>query len=1018
MAGLNMRAKATLDVGGFKAGARALRTEINGLKSAFLGFTAALGASLGIGGIVSKMKETAVGLNVARATLENVSRDVMNDTVQYQQNLEYVDQLAKKYKQDVIVLTDSFSRFHAAAMGTNFTLEEQKEMYRGLVQAATFFHMSSERTENMLIAVEQMMSKGKVTAEELRRQLGNNLPGAYAKMAQAAIQTGYAGVKSFADFEKAMKAGKIGVDLLTTFVRNLNEETKNFNTDSLQLKMNELKNSFTEFVDNSGFEEFFTKVIEVADNGLKYLTTNFEGFLKNIETLLLIVFVPKVLKGIGTLWSSVSSLFTRFGRIWAKITLATRSFSSLWANILKGLKSVGGGIWAIAAAGVVKFAAAFTTVQKEASKAADEVERLKNIKYNPSDPAEDRLQQAYANKKAAEADIKSATAYLNTPVKGTGGKLPAELVDEWKRLTGPQITGNGATSGLISSEAAANLRRYNAEVQKLTLARHALSMAEVEIYNITEERNRQLEAQDWNGGTTENVESAENKFEKALQKYIDKQKELDNQLKAGAITLEKYNAETNDLIEKSWQSITAFDNFRGELAKLKPEMQQAGEKLEKAFGSLPLAKSIESVTDASIDYFKEFVKQKALFEKGYISEEDYDKALLKAGESAVEAMNAIENLERVLSLLDPITQQIIGSIIQKYNTLHQAEISRKQGEFAAGVNAIPSVPNLPARWAYKDTTAQFFTKMANGYEDIAEKYQKVIEEAIEDAEKLGDIKLSDLQKEFEDATQKAKTFKDMADLSEWALEVKDLRKEWRQGLFGGIKGTADAMDRLTSGVKSFVETMNDADASTWEKILATLNEIIQTMDVMMSLTETYMTLQETKKNLERAQSAEELKRLSTEYFFNGQLLAQKQEEMAIDAAAASQSRANAAASLSEQSALAGEAVAGATASGAKLAFPYNLIAIAAGVTAVIGALSAIKKFASGGIVKGSLNGDRNLVGVNGNEMILNGNQQGRLWNLINHGGANTGGQGGKVEFVISGANLKGVLKNYETIRKG
>ena len=176
MAGLNMRAKATLDVGGFKAGARALKTEINGLKSAFLGFTAALGASLGISGIVSKMKETAVGLNVARATLENVSKDM----VQYQQNLQYVDDLSVKYKQDLIVLTDSFSRFHAAAMGTNFSLEEQKEMYRGLVQAATFFHMSSERTENMLIAVEQMMSKGKITAEELRRQLGNNLPGAYA----------------------------------------------------------------------------------------------------------------------------------------------------------------------------------------------------------------------------------------------------------------------------------------------------------------------------------------------------------------------------------------------------------------------------------------------------------------------------------------------------------------------------------------------------------------------------------------------------------------------------------------------------------------------------------------------------------------------------------------------------------------------------------------------------------------------------------------------------------------------
>lgn len=1015
MAGLNMRAKATLDVGGFKAGARALKTEINGLKSAFLGFTAALGASLGISGIVSKMKETAVGLNVARATLENVSKDM----VEYQQNLQYVDDLSVKYKQDLIVLTDSFSRFHAAAMGTNFSLEEQKEMYRGLVQAATFFHMSSERTENMLIAVEQMMSKGKVTAEELRRQLGNNLPGAYAKMAQAAIETGYAGVKSFADFEKAMKAGKIGVDLLTTFVKNLNKETENFNTDSLQLKMNELKNSFTEFVDNSGFEEFFTRIIDVADKSLKYLTENFEGFLKNIETLLLIIFVPKVLKGVGTIWKAASSLFTKLGKLWARVALATRSLSSLWANILKGLKSMGGGLWTLAAAGVIKFASAFTNVQKEASKAADEVERLKNIKYNPSDPAEDRLEQAYANKKAAEADIKSATAYLNTPVKGTGGKLPAELVDEWKKLTGPQFTGNGATSGLISSEAAANLRRYNAETQKLTLARHALSMAEMEIYKITEERNRQLEAQDWNGGTTENTESAENKFEKALQKYIDKQKELENQLDNGSITLDKYISEMNDLVEKSWQSITAFDDFRGELAKLNPEMQKAGANLEQYFGNLGLTKGIETVTDASKDYIKELVKQDALLAKSYISQDDYNKAMLKAGESAIEAMMGVKNLGIVLSQLDPVLRGIINTIVQQYTNLRQGEISKKQAEFAAEVGKIDKVPNLPARWAYKDTTSQFYTKMANGYEDIADELSKVIKEAIEDTEKLGEIKLEDLQKQFEDATQKAKTFKDMADISEWALEIKDLRKEWRQGLFGGVKSTADAMDRLSSGVKSFVETINDADTSTWEKILATLNEIIQTMDVMMSLTETYMTLQETHKNLQRAQSAEELKNLTSEYFLNGQLKEQKKEQMALDAAATSQAAANTSASLAEQSALAGKAVAGATASGAKLAFPWNIAAIAAGVAAVVGALSTIKKYASGGIVGGnSRSGDRVLAGLNSGEMVINPTQQGNLWRLLNGQGSVSNGGGGKVEFVISGQNLKGVLKNYETIRKG
>ena len=52
--------------------------------------------------------------------------------------------------------------------------------------------------------------------------------------------------------------------------------------------------------------------------------------------------------------------------------------------------------------------------------------------------------------------------------------------------------------------------------------------------------------------------------------------------------------------------------------------------------------------------------------------------------------------------------------------------------------------------------------------------------------------------------------------------------------------------------------------------------------------------------------------------------------------------------------------------------------------------------------------------VNGGEMILNGSQQRRLFNILN--GSNGTAQSslnGKVEFKISGSDLKGVLRNYD-----
>lgn len=129
-----------------------------------------------------------------------------------------------------------------------------------------------------------------------------------------------------------------------------------------------------------------------------------------------------------------------------------------------------------------------------------------------------------------------------------------------------------------------------------------------------------------------------------------------------------------------------------------------------------------------------------------------------------------------------------------------------------------------------------------------------------------------------------------------------------------------------------------------------------------------------------------------------------------DTAATSQEVAN---SSAKTAALSGEAIAGVTASGAKMQFPLNLVAIAAGVAAVIAALATISgSFAGGGIIQGAnTHGDQLLARVNAGEMILNGSQQARLFNLLDGGtGSNMSGQ---VEFKISGSALKGVLRNYD-----
>lgn len=94
--------------------------------------------------------------------------------------------------------------------------------------------------------------------------------------------------------------------------------------------------------------------------------------------------------------------------------------------------------------------------------------------------------------------------------------------------------------------------------------------------------------------------------------------------------------------------------------------------------------------------------------------------------------------------------------------------------------------------------------------------------------------------------------------------------------------------------------------------------------------------------------------------------------------------------------------------------PFGWIAfLGAGLAAVATTISTIKGFAEGGIIEGaSHSGDNIVARVNAGEMVLNKRQQSNLFNLLDGNGIGQNANGGKVEFVIKGSTLKGVLNNY------
>ena len=133
---------------------------------------------------------------------------------------------------------------------------------------------------------------------------------------------------------------------------------------------------------------------------------------------------------------------------------------------------------------------------------------------------------------------------------------------------------------------------------------------------------------------------------------------------------------------------------------------------------------------------------------------------------------------------------------------------------------------------------------------------------------------------------------------------------------------------------------------------------------------------------------------------------------------AAQSAAGIAQLIAQNAALMASAQAASLAGAAKnafqLPFPFNLAMYASMAATIFGIFASLPKFAEGGIVGGISTGDRNLVRVNGGEMILTTAQQQRLFNILN--GKAGAASGGNVRFVIDGDALVGVVDNYSRKR--
>jgi len=125
------------------------------------------------------------------------------------------DTFGKKF----LDVTENYLRFRIAGDAANLTAESTDAIFNSIIVSSAALNQSTSQLNRTITAFEQILSKGVLSAEEIRRQLGNNLPGAFSLTARAI------GVSN-AELEKLLRSGsllskdvvpKIAEELLKTF---------------------------------------------------------------------------------------------------------------------------------------------------------------------------------------------------------------------------------------------------------------------------------------------------------------------------------------------------------------------------------------------------------------------------------------------------------------------------------------------------------------------------------------------------------------------------------------------------------------------------------------------------------------------------------------------------------------------------------------------------------------------------------------------------------------------------------
>jgi len=199
------------------------------------GFGNAMQFIVGLG-IAGYMKNTALEID----RVANRMKFATDSVEDFNQSMALSADTANELGLALVPTQRGLATLQASAIGSSLAGKEIEELFKGISQASGALSLTADETNSVFLAFSQIISKGKVQAEELRSQIGERLPSAM-KLAQKAL-----GVTG-AELDAMLQSGTLmAEDLLPKLAKEFQNtfgEQALKNSTSLTAQLNKLENS-------------------------------------------------------------------------------------------------------------------------------------------------------------------------------------------------------------------------------------------------------------------------------------------------------------------------------------------------------------------------------------------------------------------------------------------------------------------------------------------------------------------------------------------------------------------------------------------------------------------------------------------------------------------------------------------------------------------------------------------------------------------------------------------------------